>query len=129
MALSPSSSRRQDVPPRDSPPAGDSPPPTSQAGSSNGAKAEVPRKTKEGIDHLLTKLEKEGLEIDGKIARIIDDGLARIEAQAARENINEPKDKVLVMLLTITSVTVGFLLGMEWQERIILKELAKRRRA
>jgi hypothetical protein len=32
----------------------------------------------------LTKLEKEGLEIDGKIARIIDDGLARIEAQAAR---------------------------------------------
>jgi hypothetical protein len=46
-----------------------------------------------------------------------------------RENINEPKDKVLVMLLTITSVTVGFLLGMEWQEQIILKELAKRRRA
>ncbi|XP_047057203.1 uncharacterized protein LOC124663558 [Lolium rigidum] len=128
MALSPSSIRRQDVGPHDSPP-GDSPPPTSQGGTSNGAKADVARKTKEGIDHFLTKLEKEGLEIDGNIASIIDEGIARIKAEAARENINEPKDKVLVILLTITSITVGFLLGMEWQENIILKELAKMRRA
>ncbi|KAM0898248.1 hypothetical protein ACQ4PT_022053 [Festuca glaucescens] len=176
MALSPSSIRRQDVGPRDSPP------PTSQGGSSNGAKADVARKTKDGIDHLLTKLEKEGLEIDGKIASIIDDGIARIKAEAAsngattdvarktkdidhlfaklekegleidgkiasiiddgiarikaeaaRENINEPKSKVLVLLLTISSVTLGFLMGMEWQEnhirKNISKELAKRRRA
>jgi hypothetical protein len=32
----------------------------------------------------LGKLEKEGLEIDDKIASIIDDGMARIKAEATR---------------------------------------------
>jgi len=32
----------------------------------------------------LAKLEKEGLKIDGKIASIIDDGIAKIKAEAVR---------------------------------------------
>jgi hypothetical protein len=39
---------------------------------------------KEDIDHLLAKLKIEGLEIDDKIASIIDDGIARIKAEVAR---------------------------------------------
>jgi hypothetical protein len=50
-----------------------------------------------------------------------------------RENIAEPKSKVLVLLLTIASGTLGFFLGVEWQEnnirKNISKELAKKRRA
>ncbi|KAJ1260578.1 hypothetical protein BS78_10G243300 [Paspalum vaginatum] len=42
----------------------DSPPPTSQA----GAKADAAWKMEEEVEHLLTKLEKEGVEIDDKIA-------------------------------------------------------------
>ncbi|XP_037469170.1 uncharacterized protein LOC119341398 isoform X3 [Triticum dicoccoides] len=85
MALrSPSSTSPQDLGPRYSPPA-DSLPPTSQGGSSNGAKADVARK--EEVDHLLAKFKKEGVEIDGKIASIIDDEIARIKAEAERENI------------------------------------------
>ena len=53
-----------------------------QVGSSNGAKT-VARKTKE-VEHLLTNLEKEGAVIDGKIATIIDDEIARIKAEAMR---------------------------------------------
>ena len=41
-------------------------------------------KTKEEVDHLLAKLEKEGVEIDGKITSIIGDGIGRIQADAAR---------------------------------------------
>uniref|UniRef100_A0A453R1K5 Uncharacterized protein n=1 Tax=Aegilops tauschii subsp. strangulata TaxID=200361 RepID=A0A453R1K5_AEGTS len=84
MALrSPSSTSRRDLVPRYSPPA-DSLPPTSQGGFSNGARADVARKTKEEADHLLAKLEKEGVEIDGKITSIIGDGIGRIQADAAR---------------------------------------------
>jgi len=36
------------------------------------------------VDHLLAKLEKEGVEIDDKIASIIDDEVAIIKAEAAR---------------------------------------------
>jgi hypothetical protein len=36
------------------------------------------------VDDLLAKLQKEGVEIDGKIASIIDDGIARIKAEALR---------------------------------------------
>jgi hypothetical protein len=32
----------------------------------------------------LAKLEKEGLEIDGKVAGVIGDGIARIKVQASR---------------------------------------------
>jgi hypothetical protein len=32
----------------------------------------------------LAKLEKEGMQIDGKVATIIDDGIARIKAEALR---------------------------------------------
>jgi hypothetical protein len=32
----------------------------------------------------LAKLEKEGVQIDGKIANIVDDGITRIKAEAAR---------------------------------------------
>ena len=39
---------------------------------------------KEEVDHLLAKLEKEGVVIDAKITSIIDDGLARIKAEATR---------------------------------------------
>ena len=39
---------------------------------------------KEEVDHLLAKLEKEGVEIDGKIASIVDDGLDRIKSEARR---------------------------------------------
>ncbi|XBI36166.1 hypothetical protein VPH35_121730 [Triticum aestivum] len=80
MALrSPSNTPRcrcHDLEPRDSPPT-DSRLPSSQGGSSNGAKADVARK--KDVDHLLAKLEKEGVEIDGNIASIIDDEIARIK--------------------------------------------------
>jgi hypothetical protein len=33
---------------------------------------------------LLARLEEEGVEIDEKIASIVDDGIARIKAEAAR---------------------------------------------
>ncbi|CAN6221444.1 unnamed protein product, partial [Urochloa humidicola] len=122
---SPTSTPRRDLGPRDSPPA-DSPAPTSQGGSSNGAKADVARKTNEEAGHLLAKLEKEGLEIDGKIACIIDDGIARIKAEAERENF---KTKVMVLLVTFASAAIGFVKGMEWTENTFRKEFAKRRRA
>ncbi|RCV09493.1 hypothetical protein SEVIR_2G038600v4 [Setaria viridis] len=122
-----SSDVRVDLDLRDSPPA-DSPPPTSQGGSSNGAKAGVARKMKE-VDHLLAKLEKEGVEIDGKIASVIDDGIARIKAEAARENINEQEGIGKVLLLAIASVALGFIMGVDWFEDAILEELAKSRRS
>ncbi|RLN24717.1 hypothetical protein C2845_PM07G10260 [Panicum miliaceum] len=70
-----------DLGPRDSPPA-DSPSPTSQGGSGNGARADVARRARE-VEYLLANLEKEGVEIDDKIASIIDDEVARIKAEAA----------------------------------------------
>ncbi|CAD6229394.1 unnamed protein product [Miscanthus lutarioriparius] len=120
MALrSPSSTPRLDLASRDSPPS-ESPPPDSQGGSSNGAKAEVGRKTKEGVDHLLAKLEKEGVEIDDKIASIIDDGIARIKTEAVRENINEPKRNWISVLDTVACIAVGFMMGVKWYEHAFL---------
>uniref|UniRef100_A0A0E0CLW9 Uncharacterized protein n=1 Tax=Oryza meridionalis TaxID=40149 RepID=A0A0E0CLW9_9ORYZ len=90
-------SRRRDLVSRDSPPA-DSPPPAHQGGSGNGARADVARKTKEEVDHLLAKLENEGVEIDGKIASIIGDGIARIRDEAAREHLDKiRKEKVMTV--------------------------------
>ncbi|CAL5016894.1 unnamed protein product [Urochloa decumbens] len=109
MALrSSSSTPRRDLGHRDSPPA-DSPPPTSQVGSGNGAKADV--------DHLLAKLEKEGVEINDKIASILDARMARIKAEvtdAVRGNINEPESDRLTLMDTIAAVALGFVLGGEW---------------
>ena len=42
------------------------------------------RRSRRLADHLLAKLEKEGVEIDGNIASIIDDEIARIKAEAER---------------------------------------------
>uniref|UniRef100_A0A0E0K121 Uncharacterized protein n=1 Tax=Oryza punctata TaxID=4537 RepID=A0A0E0K121_ORYPU len=72
---------------------------------------ELARKTKE-VDHLLAKLENEGVEIDGKIARI--------RAEAARENLDKTKENVMTILLTVASVAVGFIMGAEWYERACL---------
>ncbi|CAL5091416.1 unnamed protein product [Urochloa decumbens] len=118
---------RRDLCPRDSPPA-DSPPPISQGGSSNGAKADVARSMKE-VDHLLAKLEKEGVEIDGKIASIIDDGITRIKAETARENIiSEPKGIGKALLIAVASVAFGFVMGVDLARSAIHEELAKSRR-
>ncbi|CAL5076837.1 unnamed protein product [Urochloa decumbens] len=109
--------------PHDSPPADSSPPLASQGVPVNGARADVDAKMKD-VEHLLAKSEKEGPEIDGKIASIIDEEIA-IKAEAARENNNnEPKRKGMVVLLKIASVAVGvavvavgvavgFVIGME----------------
>ncbi|TVU16542.1 hypothetical protein EJB05_40112 [Eragrostis curvula] len=101
--------------PSDSPPA-DSPPPTSQGGSDNGARANDARKTK-GVEHMLADLEKEGVEIDGKIASIIDDEVARIITEAAREDINEPWTSLLD---DIACIFIGFWLGVEYTQQHIL---------
>ncbi|CAN6181267.1 unnamed protein product [Urochloa humidicola] len=129
MALCPlSSTPRRDLAPPDSPPA-DSPRPTSKGESSNGAKAGASWKMKKKVGHLLVKLEKEGVEIDGKIASIIDDGIARIKAEAVREteNINEPKRNGLTILL-IASVAIGLIMGAEWYEHAFHVANANRRR-
>ncbi|RLN25421.1 CRS2-associated factor 1, chloroplastic [Panicum miliaceum] len=81
-------------------------------GSGSGARADAARKTKE-VKHLLANLEKEGVEIDGKISSIIDDEVARIRAEAAREK-NDPLRKGLLVLLTVSSVAFGFAMGAEW---------------
>ncbi|KAF7094219.1 hypothetical protein CFC21_096547 [Triticum aestivum] len=121
MALrSPSSTSPQDLGPRYSPPA-DSLPPTSQGGSSNGAKADVARKE---VDHLLAKLKKEGVQIDGKIASIVDDEIARIKAEAKRENIiNGLKRNGRLVMLTISALAFGFLLGGELYEKALYAQL------
>ncbi|KAL6627037.1 hypothetical protein ACP70R_030763 [Stipagrostis hirtigluma subsp. patula] len=106
---------------RDSPPA-DSPPPTSQGGSSNGAKAAVGRKTKEEVDHLLAKLEEEGVEIDEKITSIIDDGMARIKAEAERKKVRDETS----VLHAIACLAVGFVMGVEWYLYCFRKEMEKR---
>ncbi|XP_047061539.1 uncharacterized protein LOC124668441 isoform X1 [Lolium rigidum] len=107
MALpSPSSTRRQDVSPRDSPTA-------EQSGSGNRARVDVARKTKEA-EHMLANLEEEGVEIDGKMASIIDDEIARIKAEADRENIiNGLVRNGKMLLVTMSSVALGFSLGVE----------------
>jgi hypothetical protein len=37
-----------------------------------------------GVEHMLSNLEEEGVEIDGKVASIIDDEISRIKAEAER---------------------------------------------
>ncbi|XP_047052842.1 uncharacterized protein LOC124658891 isoform X2 [Lolium rigidum] len=110
MALrSSSSTRPQDVASRDSPPA--------EGGSGNRAGADVARKTKEA-EHMLASLEEEGVDIDGKMASIIDDEIARIKAEAEREKmIDGLKRNGVVVLVTISSVVFGVLMGAEFCER------------
>ncbi|CAL5008890.1 unnamed protein product [Urochloa decumbens] len=74
------------------PPAGSPPPnPNSQQDEhGGGAEVVVPRKTK-GVEDLLAKLKNAGMEIDEEMARIIDEGVARIKAQAMSER--EAMDK------------------------------------
>uniref|UniRef100_I1P191 Uncharacterized protein n=1 Tax=Oryza glaberrima TaxID=4538 RepID=I1P191_ORYGL len=99
-----------------------------EGGSGKGVRADVARKTKE-VDHLLAKLENEGVEIDGKIASIIDDGIARIRDEAGEEGVSickHPfdrehldkirKENVMTILVTVASVAVGFIMGAEWYE-------------
>ncbi|KAF7108487.1 hypothetical protein CFC21_108949 [Triticum aestivum] len=125
MALrSPSSTRRQDWPPADSPP------PTYQSyqgGSSNGAESDFARKTKQEVNHLLAKLEKKGVEIDGKVASIIGDGITRIKVEAAWEDFDESNTKLMAALLTAASMAVGFIMGLDWRENCFRKQFDKRR--
>ncbi|KAM0899892.1 hypothetical protein ACQ4PT_021000 [Festuca glaucescens] len=115
---SPSRTRRQDVGPRDSPP-------SELGGSGNGARADVAWKMKE-VEHMLANLEEEGVEIDDKIASIIDDEIARIKAKAEREkNINGLKDNGLLVLYTISTVAIGFLLGADFVAKSLPAQLAK----
>jgi len=81
------------------------------------------------VEHLLANLEKEGVEIDGKIASIIEDGIARIKGEAARESISGPEETIMVLLLTITSIATGFVMGMDWVQNTYFKKLTKNRRA
>ncbi|KAF8686825.1 hypothetical protein HU200_043325 [Digitaria exilis] len=128
MALrSPESTPGRDLGPRGSPPAA-SLLPNSRGGSSSKAKADVGRKATAEVDLLLAKLEKEGVQLDDKIATIIDDGIARIKAEAAMENISEVNRKGKLVLLTIVSVAVGFVMGVDWFENALRKKLAKSRR-
>nr|ABP88813.1 apomixis-related protein Pca21 [Cenchrus ciliaris] len=125
-----SSAPRPDLGPCDSPSAV-SPPPASQGGSGNRAKA---KSTKE-VEHLLANLEKEGVVIDGNITSIIDDEIARIKAEALREAINASKRNETMAsavtgfrlaLLTAASCAVGLIMGVEWLEKAFRREFAKR---
>ncbi|GJM99841.1 hypothetical protein PR202_ga16979 [Eleusine coracana subsp. coracana] len=84
----------------------------SQGGSGNCARANLARKTKE-VEHMLANLEKEGVEIDDKIVSIIDDEVARIKDEAARDNINEPKRDWNMILDNIAYIGIGFMVGAE----------------
>ncbi|KAF8672825.1 hypothetical protein HU200_049156 [Digitaria exilis] len=78
------------------------------------------------VQHMLANLENEGVEIDGKIASIIDDEVARIKAQVEREkNIKGLKRKGGMLILTISSVAFGFLLGIDWCEHALCAEGVK----
>jgi len=65
------------------------------------------------------------VEIDGKIASIIDDEVARIKAEAARENISGPLRNGMIVLLTVTSIALGFVMGVEWYV-LLFERVAKR---
>ncbi|XBH99677.1 hypothetical protein VPH35_128939 [Triticum aestivum] len=106
MALrSLSSTQRQDVGSRASPPADTLPatfqPSTSQGGSGNEARANVARKAKE-VEHMLANLKKR------------------------EENIiNGLKRKGLWVMVSITSATIGFLLGVEVCEQIVYAHVGR----
>ncbi|CAL5047638.1 unnamed protein product [Urochloa decumbens] len=116
---SPSSTPRRDL---DSPPV-ESPPPTSQGGSSKG---DVARKMMKDVEHVLANLENEGVEIDGKIASIIDGEMAKIKAEAARVNITGLKRKGMMVLLAISSAAFGFLMGSGLSEQAIYAGVGRR---
>ncbi|XP_047057204.1 uncharacterized protein LOC124663559 [Lolium rigidum] len=87
-------------------------------GSGNGARAEV--------EHMLANLLEEGVEIDGKIASILDDEIARIKAEAEREkNINGLKINGCVILYTISVIAIGFVLGADFVEQSLPALVAK----
>ncbi|XP_051224829.1 uncharacterized protein [Lolium perenne] len=93
-------------------------------GSGNGARADVARKTTE-VEHMFANLE-EGVEIDGKIASILDDEIARIKAEAEREKkINELKINGCVILYTISVIAIGFVLGADFVEQSLPALVAK----
>ncbi|KAJ1254499.1 hypothetical protein BS78_10G242300 [Paspalum vaginatum] len=106
-----------------------SPPLTSQGGSSDWTKADAARKMEEAVEHLLAKLEKEGVEIDDKIASVVDDGIARIKAEAVRKN-NEPMRLHIpdMIVVVVGSISLGFLLGFEFYANAIRRNLKKGRR-
>ncbi|CAM0881476.1 unnamed protein product [Alopecurus aequalis] len=118
MALpSPSSTPRQYVAPVDSPP--------SEGGSGNGARADIARKTKE-VENLFANFKKEGVEINDKIACIIDDEITRIKVEVDRENtINGRKRNGLIVLLTITTAAIGFFLGVDRVEHSLYAQVGK----
>ncbi|KAJ1260581.1 hypothetical protein BS78_10G243400 [Paspalum vaginatum] len=89
---------------------------------SDGAKADVVRKTKGKADHLLARLAEEGVEVDDKIAGVVDDGIARIKAEAERLHIPD------MIVVAVGSVALGFLLGFEFYAYAIRKNLEKRSR-
>ncbi|KAM0898247.1 hypothetical protein ACQ4PT_022052 [Festuca glaucescens] len=121
---SPSSTGQQDMGPRDSPPS-EVPDSALLGGSGNGARADVARKTTE-VEHMLANLEEEGVEIDGKIASILDDEIARIKAEAKREKkINGLKINGCVILYTISIIAIGFVLGADFVEQSLPAHVAK----
>ncbi|RLM99910.1 uncharacterized protein C2845_PM06G27270 [Panicum miliaceum] len=94
-------------------------------GSSNRARANVARKMKE-VEHMLENLGKEGVQIDGMIASIIDDEVSRIKAEAARENSNNDlKKNGIMVLMAIACVAFGFFMGVEWAEEALYTELRR----
>ncbi|KAF8732270.1 hypothetical protein HU200_016250 [Digitaria exilis] len=103
-----------------------SPPPTAEGGSSSGAYADGARKAKEDVHHLLAKLEKQGVEIDDKIACIIDDGMARIKAETERENIHKPLGVWMEVLLIFLPGAIGFFMGVQRMQKAFREELSKR---
>ncbi|CAL5091419.1 unnamed protein product [Urochloa decumbens] len=108
MALrSPSSTPRHDLAPCDSTQV-DSPPPTSQGGSGNGAKADFARKTKE-VEHVLASLEKEGVVIDGKMTSILDDEIAKIKAEAVRLSMSQKETRRCRLLQVVFALPCSLL--------------------
>nr|XP_034600334.1 uncharacterized protein LOC117860994 isoform X2 [Setaria viridis] len=119
-----------------------SPPPNSQGEHGHGAEVDVPRKT-EGVDHLLAKLKNVGMEIDEEMARIIDEEIAGIKAEAmsereamdeARRNKNTRWRRLIVpatttifglSLLTIAFASgfSGFCFGLKFYDMVLKKEL------
>ncbi|CAN6178223.1 unnamed protein product [Urochloa humidicola] len=106
----------------DSPPV-DSPSPTSQGGSGKGV---VARKMMKEVEHVLANLENEGVEIDGKIASIIDGEMTKVKAEAARVNITGLKKKAMMVLVAISSAASGFFLGAGLTEQAIYAGVGKR---
>ncbi|CAL5042978.1 unnamed protein product [Urochloa decumbens] len=77
------------------------------------------------VEHMLADLENEGVEVDGKIACIIDVEMARIKAEATRENITELKKKAMIVLVAISPAASGFFLGAGLTEQAIYAGVAK----